>query len=190
MAVLDKINKIPVLYKIIALALCVVGLVGGFYLFDWSSIQEEIKTLETQKRRLQAQYKEQKAVADNLPVFQKSTRELERDLESALKQLPKEAEVETLLRDIYTLGMKSGIRFKSFQPGSEQVKQLYAELPISLEVEGSYHDVAVFFDRIGKLSRIVNISNVSAKKLGGTTDEAKLSIKCDATTFRFVGGSR
>lgn len=193
MAALDKLNKIPVLYKIIVLLFVLLGIVGSFYLFEWTEIQKEVATLQDTQTKLQAKYKEQKAVADNLPTFQKNTQQLQRDLEQALEQLPRDAEIESLLRDIYTLGMKSGVSFRIFQPGSETRQQLYAELPITLEIEGSYHDVAVFFDRVGKLSRIVNISNVSARVRsgsGGTADLSgvTLSIKCLATTFRFVGG--
>lgn len=189
MSAIDKINKVPVVAKVGLVLVIALGILGFFYLSVWSDLDKKIVELESNRERLQKQYEEQKAVADNLPVFQENTRKLEEDLASALKLLPRDKEIPSLLRDIYTLGRKSGVEFKSFEPQRESSKPLYAEIPVKMVVIGTYHEIAVFFDRIGKMSRIVNVSNldIGIQKQEGEA-EPKLTINCIATTFMFLGG--
>jgi type IV pilus assembly protein PilO len=190
MKFLDKWNKFPVVFKALGLVVILVGVVAFFHYSYWEPLNEKLKTLERQRQELQSQYEEQKAVADNLPTFQANTRKLEEDLANALKLLPREKEIPSLLRDIYTLGRKSGVDFKTFEPQKEAPKQLYAELPIRLSLVGTYHEIAVFFDRIGKMARIVNVSNLDMTQGSGNQDtksDPKLNVNCSATTFMFLG---
>ncbi len=158
MGALDKINKIPIAAKIGVVLVIALGICAYFYFSVWADLDKKITELQAKSTQLQRQYEEQKAVADNLPVFQENTRKLEEDLASALKLLPREKEIPSLLRDIYTLGRKSGIEFKSFEPQRESQKQLYAEIPVKMVITGSYHEVAVFFEKKKKMARIVNQS--------------------------------
>ncbi|PIR23929.1 MAG: hypothetical protein COV44_00520 [Deltaproteobacteria bacterium CG11_big_fil_rev_8_21_14_0_20_45_16] len=185
---LDKLNKIPVLYKVIALSIILVGIVVGQYMTTWTELEKKSESLRRERDDLDRKYKEQKAVADNLPTFQQNTKKLEEDLNAALTQLPRSKEIPSLLRDIFTLGMKSGVEFKSFEPQKEANKSLYAELPLKLQIVGGYHEIAVFFDRIGKMSRIVNVSNLDVNSSKGKDGEDVLNIACTATTFMFLGG--
>ncbi len=186
--VLDKINKVPIWQKIMVLTFLAAVEVVLFQQMYWKPLDQQIVKLKDDLEALNRKYKEQKAIADDLVTFQQNTKKLEEDLRVALTQLPKEKEIPTLLRDIYTLGKKSGVEFKSFQPGGEAVKKLYAEVPIKLQIVGSYHEVAVFFDRVGKLSRIVNISNLEVSPGGSKDEDSLLTINCVATTYMFVGG--
>lgn len=188
-SVLDKLNKVPVLYKVIGLVAIVTAIMVGFYFLHWQELENQIVKLKSERDRLDRTYKEQKAVADNLPTFQQNTKKLEEDLNIALRQLPREKEIPTLLRDIYTLGRKSGVDFKVFEPQNETRRQLYSELPIKLQIIGDYHEIAVFFDRIGKLSRIVNISNLDVTMQKGAGQLEELTVNCTATTFMFTGSS-
>lgn len=185
---LDKLNKVPVLYKAVGLAVILLGIVVYYIFVPWTSIDDEVKKLEGQKTQLERTYNEQKTVADNLPTFIENTKKLEQDLDAALKQLPRSKEVPNLLREIYTLGKKSGVIFKTFEPQAERRQKLYSELPIKLSIQGSYNEIAVFFDRIGKMSRIVNISELDVSMSSGKDKENQLSVNCVATTFMFTGG--
>lgn len=189
MSAIDKINKVPVAAKFGGVLAIALGILGFFYLSVWSEFDKKVVELESNRERLQKQYEEQKAVADNLPVFQENTRKLEEDLATALKMLPRDKEIPSLLRDIYTLGRKSGVDFRTFEPQRESTKPLYAEIPVKMVIHGTYHEIAVFFDRIGKMSRIVNVSNldITIQKQEGDA-EPKLLVNCVATTFMFVGG--
>lgn len=189
---LDKLNKAPVTYKIGGLFAVLVLIVAGFYFQSWSEIAERVKTLEEEKARLQKQFEDRQRVADDLATFQENTRKLEEDLQTALQQLPREKEVPQLLRDIYTLGNQSGVEFKTFEPGNPQAKPLYSELPLRLQIVGGYHEVAVFFDRVGKMSRIVNVSNVEMNSGNARSEEGQqeLQVNVTATTFMFTGGGQ
>jgi type IV pilus assembly protein PilO len=186
----EKLNRIPVWQKLAALVVLALVVVAAFYYGQWKPLDEKLAGLKTTYTDLERRYKEQKAIADDLATFQQNIRRLEEDLRIALTQLPRDKEIPTLLRDIYLLGKKSGVDFKSFQPQAEQPKQMYAEVPIKLQLTGTYHEIGVFFDRIGKLSRIVNVSDidlggVQSQKDGG---EPQLTVNCTATTFMFSGG--
>jgi type IV pilus assembly protein PilO len=161
--------------------------VGVFQYMYWKPLDLEIAKLKVDLQEQERVYREQKSVADDLQTFQANTKKLEEDLRLALTQLPREKEIPTLLRDIYTLGRKSGVEFKTFQPQNEIPKKLYAEVPIKLQISGNYHEIAVFFDRVGKLSRIVNISDLELSGVQSKDKETSLTVNCTATTFMFMG---
>lgn len=187
-SVLDKLNKVPTAIKVIVLVVAVIGVVAGFHFTRWAPLDEEAEALTAKRGQLERRYKEQKAVADNLSTFQENTRKLEEDLQTALEQLPRDPEIPNLLRDIFMLGRKSGVDFKTFEPQGIRQQRLYAELPIRLQISGGYHEIAVFFDRIGKLSRIVNVSNLDVSSSTNDEDETMVNVNCVATTFMFTGG--
>ncbi len=186
--ILDKLNKIPIWQKALVV-FALASLIPFFYQMSvWKPIEDQVKQLQLTLQDLERKYTEQKSVADDLVTFQQNTKKLEEDLRNALTQLPRDKEIPSLLRDIYTLGKKSGVSFKAFSPGNEANKGIYSDLPIKLSLTGNYHEVAVFFDRISKLSRIVNISDLSMS-MTKTENEADvlLSVDCVATTFMFQG---
>jgi type IV pilus assembly protein PilO len=185
--VLDKLNKVPLWQKAIVLIVLVAIVVGVFQYMYWKPLDLEIAKLKVDLQEQERVYREQKSVADDLQTFQANTKKLEEDLRLALTQLPREKEIPTLLRDIYTLGRKSGVEFKTFQPQNEIPKKLYAEVPIKLQISGNYHEIAVFFDRVGKLSRIVNISDLELSGVQSKDKETSLTVNCTATTFMFMG---
>lgn len=189
-SVIDKLNKVPLWQKATVLAVLAAGEVAFFYFSVWTPLDEKIVQLKSEYAALDRTYQEQKAVADDLATFQANTKKLEEELKVAIKQLPREKEIASLLRDIYTEGRKAGIEFNSFQPQGEAQKQLYAEVPIKLQITGQYHQVAVFFDRIGKLSRIVNVSDIdlTGAPSADAKKETSVSVNCTATTFKFLGG--
>jgi type IV pilus assembly protein PilO len=188
--ILKKITKIPLPVKALAL-LAVVGTIFAWYYFSkWKQIEETITQITNERSSLERTLREQKSIADNLPGFQENTRKLEEDLRRALTQLPREQEIPALIRDIYSIGKKSGITFRAFEPQREVSRPLYAELPIRLQLQGTYHEIAVFFDRIGKLNRIVNISGLDVSITKADSESPELSVNCTATTFMFKGGGR
>ena len=109
------------------------------------------------------------------------------EFQEALTLLPNEAEIPNLLRSITQLGTDSQLEFRLFSPKRERAKDFYQEIPVAIEVSGNYHNVALFFDKVAKMDRIVNILDVSMKpvKERSTT----LITTCDAVTYSFKGGS-
>ncbi len=93
--------------------------------------------------------------------FQDEAAKLREELKVAITQLPTSKEIPSLLSNISQLGKDSGLEFLLFKPVGEINKDFYAEIPVEIRVKGAYNNVAIFFDKVGKLPRIVNISEVS-----------------------------
>ena len=109
--------------------------------------------------------------------------EAEVQFKTAMRALPEREEIPSLLTSISRSGQDAGLEFLLFQPKSEVRKEFYAEIPVEMSVKGGYHDLAVFFDKVARLSRIVNIRNISMKRAGDTLD---LNTSCTAVTYKFV----
>ncbi|MDP2992924.1 MAG: type 4a pilus biogenesis protein PilO [Deltaproteobacteria bacterium] len=126
--------------------------------------------------------------AANLAQFKAELEVTKAQFQQALLLLPDKKEIPSLLTNISSLGNEAGLEFILFKPKEETPKDFYAEIPVEIIVEGPYHNVAVFFDKVSKLPRIVNISNVSMtdpKKAHGTM---MVKTSCLATTYRFAEG--
>ena len=110
------------------------------------------------------------------------------ELKKAMRLLPDKKELPQLLDGITSAGKLAGLDFLLFQPGKEVNKGFYAEIPVVIKVTGLYHDVAVFFDKVSKLPRIVNIGEVKIKS-EDRGDSNILTTSCIAKTYRFIEGS-
>lgn len=158
-------------------------------LFVWRMIwpvydQYDQKTVEYNK--LKADLNEKKKAIQDLPKFQARLEALTRELAVMKEQLPDKKEIPELLRTISSLGSESGLTFLLFRPRPEVPKEFYSEIPVEMQVEGSYHQVARFFYQVGLLDRIVNVSNVDMGKATEDKGQIQLTTSCLATTFRFV----
>jgi type IV pilus assembly protein PilO len=182
----EKLLKLPLYQRALILAVLVVLVVSAFVWFLWLPEYEKLDVMDQDIARLEADYIQKKRIADNLPKFKAEFAKLEKFLAEALTQLPNKKEIPTLLTNLATLARDSGLEVLSFTPRGEINKGFYAEVPASLDLVGSYHQIAEFAQAVGKLSRIVNLSdlNMSGPSVKGGT--AVLRIKCKVTTFRFV----
>ena len=185
---IEKASRLPSRYRLIIIALLPLLVVGGYYQMLYKPAALLVTQLEAQQQSLQRKLNEVRSVAAKMDEFEAEIADLEGQLKIALRQLPNSKELPGLLTDISTLGKKSGLEFKAFRPRSEVNRGFYAEVPIEIEFTGSYHEVAVFFDRVSKLDRIVNIGDlevgVAKEGLNGTI----LKVSGRATTFRFLEG--
>ena len=102
---------------------------------------------------------------------------------SAMKALPEKEEIPSLLTSISRSGQDVGLEFLEFTPKAEVRKEFYAEIPVSIKVQGGYHDLAIFFDKVARLSRIVNIKNIS---MGRGKGGQELNTSCTAVTYKFI----
>ena len=129
---------------------------------------------------------EVKLKAANLAKFQKELDEAENQFLATAVLLPKEKEIPKLLKDISALGRNAGLDFLTFKPLADIPKDFYAEIPVTINVRGPYHNMGYFFDQVSKLERIVSVTNVkmsSPKKEGG---EMLLNSDCQLVTYRFT----
>lgn len=161
-----------------------IGVAYYYALLQPKHIQIQGKSAELDKLLIRKE--EQEAIANDLPRFREETARLQADLERVLNQLPNRAEIPNLMRAITDAGEESGLEFVRFRPGSEAPKEFYAAVPVELEVIGGYHQIATFFDRVGKLPRIVTISDIDVSELKNKGGELTLSAKCVATTYKFL----
>ena len=145
--------------------------------------------MRARELELQRKLSEVRSVASNIEAFAEEIAELEMKLNRILRQLPNKKQLEVLLTDISNLGKTSGIEIMSFRRQDEVVHDFYAEVPIALEIEGSFHDLARFFDMISRLPRIVNMGSLKIAVGQETMDGTRLRIKGTATTFRFIEGT-
>ena len=186
-AVIDTYLKWPASRKVLAWAVfcVVVGLV--YYLAGFQPRLRTLRTLEERYESLGRELRENQVIAENLPRVKEEVRRLDEELAQALQKLPNKEEIPSLLQTISDLGRDSGLEFLLFRPGKAEPKDFYAELPLEMQVVGRFHDVAVFFDKVSRLPRIVTIqsSDFGNPKVG-PDGSVKLTVSCRAVTFKFL----
>ncbi len=186
---IEKILKWPVYQRVLLLAGVVVLILAGFIYFVYMEKHKEYVRLESRKNTRFAKLQEDRRIADDLPKFKSEYESMKQKLDLALAELPNEREIPTLLTSIASLARDNGLDVLRFQPGAERPRDFYAEVPVTLRLVGTYHEVAMFAYDVSNMARIVNIENLrlgSPKMEGGRN---VLSIECLATTFRFIEGA-
>jgi type IV pilus assembly protein PilO len=157
-----------------------------FYFTYYQQKAEKIQSLNQQKVAMTQQVQEAKKKASDLAKFEKEMEEAENMFLEMAALLPKEKEIPKLLKDISSLGQSVGLDFLTFKPLADIPKDFYAEIPVTINVRGPYHNMGSFFDQVSKLERIVSVSNVkmsSPKMEGG---EMLLNSDCKLVTYRFT----
>ena len=188
---LEKIENLSKVQRIVISSVFFVLLVGTFiYFFYWPKF-EKIGSLKLQLTKLEDQLKTAKRNAAGLKKFQAQMKEAEAKFNMAMKKLPEKEEIPSLLTSISDSGQAVGLDFLLFEPKAEKKKEFYAEIPVAMSLQGDYHNLAVFFDQVARLNRIVNIENISisrGKKKGkkGTSSSERLTATCTAVTYKFI----
>lgn len=185
-AFIEKVVKLPPAYKAgIALAL-VVLITGVNYFFLVKPTYQKTATAQRRMKRLEEQYIQNRAIADNLNQYRKEMELLEQALAKALTELPEDADIEGLIQSLYEIAGNTGLTIQSISPRAERKSQFYASVPLAITATGTYHELAVFFDSVSKLQRIVNISGVRMGTPKLRNDRIELNASYTATAFRFL----
>lgn len=179
-------EKIGALTKLQRLLICIVTFAvigGGYYYFVFMPKHDELKkvekTYQNQKKKL-ATYQRRAA---EIIKYEKMMAEAQEEFNQAMQALPDKRELPSLLTGISKAGSDAGLAFLLFQPTNEVNKEFYKEIPVSIKVEGRYHQITDFLYQITNLNRIVNINNVDVKsKKGGKI----LEMSCKAVTYMFI----
>ena len=164
------------------------GLVAVYvWLLMWP-LWEQKEKLARELSRLQTEVAQKRSIAANRVKLEADIKELDKQLAVALVKLPEEKDIPRLLTQINTLGQQNGLEFLLFRPGAPARKGFYAEVPIDVRVEGQYHSLGSFLDRVSKLERIVNVSDIKISPLSGQQQLSGRSLVADlkATTFTFL----
>lgn len=184
----QQLEKIPLKNKVAGLVFACVLIGGLFFYFMYLPKQKELGNLERQLADVQRQYNEKKAIADNLQTFQEEVRRLNEKLAQALTKLPNTAEIDRILIDLPNLAKEEELTVVNFKPGKEQPKGFYAEVPLTLSLRGPYNKLAKFYEKVGRLNRIISVDETSLVVENAKNTEGVIMLKADvlANTYTFV----
>ncbi len=157
-----------------------------FYFAFYQPNSTKIDSLESQKATITQEVKDVEAKAANLAKFEKELADARAIFEESSTLLPKEKEIPKLLKDISALGRNAGLDFLTFKPLADVPKDFYAEIPVSINVRGPYHNMGFFFDQVSKLERIVSVSNIKMSSPKKDGEEMLLNSDCMLVTYRFT----
>jgi type IV pilus assembly protein PilO len=163
--------------------LSVAGLATFFYLYVMPT-QAEMVQRQRKLDALQTDIRKGQAIARRLPQFRTEVADLESRLETLRVVLPEEKDIADLLRQLQMLAVRSNLTIRRFKPSPTLVvKQLHAEVPVALELDGSYNNLALFFDRVSKFPRLIHVSAVDIKGKDRTQGSSTITASCVATTY-------
>jgi type IV pilus assembly protein PilO len=151
-----------------------------------SDIEKRITRVEAEQKRLDNDLIEKTAIANNLNQFRREKELLEQKLKEALAELPDEKRIDELLQLFQDRAQKAGLEISTIEPANEVQEGFYAKIPIPVTVSGNFHEIATFFDALGRLRRIVNISNIDMESPRDVNGKVIVTAKFLVTTFMFI----
>ena len=169
----------PKALLLVALLIITVALV---WWFDWREQVETLERRQAEEIQLREDWRIKKRQAVNLDEYRRQLEETDRQFGALLRQLPNRAEMDSLLSEINQAGLGRGLLFELFKPGSDVVRDFYAEMPIEIRIIGSYHDLGEFASDVARMPRIVTLGNLSMQK----QDDKMLRLEARATTYRYL----
>lgn len=173
----------PLLPRIAVLLGLFVALLFLGWLLVWDEQLSTLDTRRNEEQSLKEQFLEKKRQAVNLGLYKQQLAEIDRSFGALLKQLPGKAEIEALLIEVNQAGLGRGPQFDLFKPGQVQVRDFYAEMPIVVRVNGSYHDLGAFAADIARLPRIVTLNNIA---IAPQKESSGLVLDATIKTFRYL----
>ena len=165
----------------ILLSLFATILLAGWW-FLWNDQLTELDTKAKEEETLKEHFIFFFIDSFSIDIYTQQLAEIDRSFGALLKQLPNKSEIEALLIEVNQAGLGRGLQFELFRPGQEQLKDFYAELPISVKINGSYHDFGTFAADIAKLPRIVTLNNIAIS----TVKDGGLTLDATTKTFRYL----
>jgi len=178
----DKIAKLSKLQRILIFIGVLAILIGPFVYFIYLPKDKQIKELTGTYEQMQTTLAKLEAKARQLQKYQAMLKEAESQFKIVKKALPEQKDMPDLLTNISRSGQDAGLEFLLFQPASEIQQEFYVEIPVAIKVQGTYHEVAAFFDKIATLSRVVNIQDIKMVRAGKGSN---LTTTCKAVTYQF-----
>src|SRR5712692_8119832 len=177
------LTKLPWYAQVGAFVALAIASCGAFFYYYEMPVRADMAGRQTQLEALKADISKGLGTAKKLPEFRSQVTDLEGRLANLKAILPEEKDAADLLNRMQTVAAQSNMTIKGFKPAPTVTKQLHAEWPITLELEGTYHNLAIFFDRVGKFTRIVNISGLDVKGRDRSEANNTITATCVATTF-------
>ena len=183
-----SITKLPWKVQLGLFVVLSLAAVGAFYYWYDMPAQAAIATQETELASIRARINKGLATARQLPEFRKEVDQLEARLDSLRPIIPDEKDAAELLRRIQTLAVQSSLVIRGFKPQPVATKTMHAEWPITLELEGTYHNLGLFLDRVSKFPRLINVGKLEIRGRDKPDADTSIDVTCTATTFVLIGG--
>ncbi len=158
-------------------------LLGAAWWFGWNVQFEDLDAKQVQEAKYKDEWLDKKKQAVNLDEYRRQLAEIDRSFGALLKQLPNKSEMGDMLVDINKAAQGRGLLVELFKPGGEAARDFYAEVPITLTLTGSYHDIGGFSGDIAKLPRIVTLNDIN---LASGAKDGVLTLRTTAKTFRYL----
>lgn len=189
---MSAFKAIPTNQKVTLLVLLLVVIGVGFYYLVEDPQANEIQTLTAAVSKLDTEISANKEKVKNLEALKKLTGELGLQLAKIQEHLPPESEAATVLKQLSDLGTRIGLTLKLWRPGprQEDSSKLFVKLPADVEMIGGYHTLALFFDRISKMPRIINVSKIKmGKGAAGPVEKDRVSVQATFQLTAFASPS-
>jgi type IV pilus assembly protein PilO len=185
-AILEKVEKLVLWQRVALVAGFLALIVGAAVWFLLLPKYDEITALDQRLQGLEKKLATAKINAAELGKFQAKMQEAEAQFKIAMRALPEKEEIPSLLTSVSKSGQEVGLDFLLFEPKAETRREFYAEIPVAMNIRGDYHNLAIFFDKVARLSRIVNINNITINRGKDAKEHRELSTACTAVTYKFV----
>ena len=183
---LDKLAKMPLGHKLTVLVVFMMLVGVGYYFFYFGDYQKTEKKLKAEMTKLQSKRAQYETIRKDLIQYRARIKRLLNERKEALKKLPLKSEIPSLLESLHNQAELAGLSITKFVRQEEESAGFYARVPVAMELKGNYHQIATFFDQVGKLARIVNIENLEMKDAKKESAVMNLKAECLATTYRFI----
>ncbi len=183
---IDRFNAVPLTQKILVLFLAMAGILALFFVGLYQPTTEEIEELKREASSLEREENRLMEIRESQAEMEAQLQELNQQLQIAREKLPESAEIPNLLQRVYNQAKTAGLTIEHFQRNSEVTQTDYIEIPVSMELTGTFDEVANFFFFVGRMTRIINIQDLTLhRQESGLTPDGQLSVSAQATTFRW-----
>lgn len=183
---IDRFNAVPLTQKVLILFLVMAGIVTAFFLMIYQPTSDEIANLQQEASSLDREEDRLRAVRESQAELEAQLHELNQQLQVAREKLPQSAEIPDLLQRVYNQAQTAGLTIETFRRHSDVSRDDFIEIPVAMELTGTFDEVANFFFFVGRMTRIINIQDLSVSRRGsGMSNDGELSVSARATTYRW-----
>ena len=183
---IDRFNSFPLAQTVLALILMMIAFVLIFWFSFLEPVQTKIKSAENQLQQLQREKERLDQLKRNRAVVLAQLEKLKRQLLIAQEKLPQDAEIPSLLQRIHNQAKTAGLEITVFKRQPDTNKQYYVEIPVDMNLRGTYDELANFLYYVGRMTRIVNVRNLTmSRQASGLVPDGELAVTARATTFRY-----
>ncbi|MDL2286433.1 type 4a pilus biogenesis protein PilO [Desulfococcaceae bacterium OttesenSCG-928-F15] len=183
----NVLTGLPPVQKILILVVILAAIAGAFYMFSYKPQTEKLVGLAKELGQVDARIQKAQKALRELKSLEDKKATMDLALREAMRALPESREIPSFLATISAAGRDAGLEFLSFKPEKEVLKDFYAEIPVSVEMAGSFHDTVMFLDLLAHMPRVVNVRNIQIRaQMAKENKELEMRTRCQIITYRFV----